>query len=89
MALPRPPLWSRLRAGESARTADVRDQAALDAVGAEATEKFGGIDILVSNAGIANQNPALAAENPTLDDVARVVGGLALLPVDAGLLAKC
>lgn len=42
-----------------ARTADVRDQAALDAVVAEGTEAFGGIDILVSNAGISNQSGVL------------------------------
>lgn len=41
-----------------ARASDVRDQAALDAIVAEATETFGGIDILVSNAGIANQGAA-------------------------------
>lgn len=43
-----------------ARVADVRDQQALDAVVAEATETFGGIDILVSNAGIASQGAAIS-----------------------------
>ncbi len=41
-----------------ARTADVRDQTALDAVVAEATGALGGIDILVSNAGISSQAAA-------------------------------
>ncbi|QSE85922.1 mycofactocin-coupled SDR family oxidoreductase [Rhodococcus koreensis] len=38
-----------------ARAADVRDQASLDVVVEEALREFGGIDILVSNAGISNQ----------------------------------
>lgn len=42
-----------------ARTADVRDQQALDAIVAEATDTFGGIDILVSNAGISSQAAAI------------------------------
>ncbi|WP_109472696.1 mycofactocin-coupled SDR family oxidoreductase [Ornithinimicrobium cavernae] len=42
-----------------ARVADVRDLSALEAVAAEAEEKFGRIDILVSNAGISNQSPVL------------------------------
>lgn len=41
-----------------ARTADVRDQSGLDAVVAEATERYGGVDILVSNAGISSQAAA-------------------------------
>ncbi|WP_406070769.1 mycofactocin-coupled SDR family oxidoreductase [Micromonospora sp. NBC_01638] len=55
-----------------ARTADVRDQGALDAAVAEATEKFGGIDILVSNAGIANQNPALELTDKQWQDILAV-----------------
>ena len=54
-----------------ARTADVRDQAALDAIVAEATETFGGIDILVSNAGISSQ---AAATDLTDADWERVLG---------------
>lgn len=42
-----------------ARAADVRDQEALDAAVAEGTRTFGGIDILVSNAGISNQSGVL------------------------------
>ncbi|MGA9525771.1 MAG: mycofactocin-coupled SDR family oxidoreductase, partial [Myxococcaceae bacterium] len=42
-----------------ARAGDVRDQAALDAVVAEGVKAFGGIDIIVSNAGIANQSGVL------------------------------
>jgi SDR family mycofactocin-dependent oxidoreductase len=41
-----------------ARAGDVRDQAALDGIVAEALEQFGKIDILVSNAGISNQGMA-------------------------------
>lgn len=53
-----------------ARAADVRDQAGLDAVVAEATELFGGIDVLVSNAGIASQSAAI---DLTDDDWTRVL----------------
>jgi hypothetical protein len=42
-------------------TADVRDQAALNAVVAEATETFGGIDVLVSNAGISSDSGSRAS----------------------------
>ena len=41
-----------------ARAGDVRDQAAIDAAVADGLEQFGRIDILVSNAGIANQGMA-------------------------------
>lgn len=41
-----------------ARRADVRDQEALDAIVAEASDAFGGIDVLASNAGISTQGPA-------------------------------
>jgi SDR family mycofactocin-dependent oxidoreductase len=41
-----------------ARQADVRDLAALEAAAAEAVESFGGIDIVVANAGIASFGPS-------------------------------
>ena len=53
-----------------ARTADVRDQVALDAVVADAADTFGGIDILVSNAGISSQ---AAATDLTDDDWRRII----------------
>jgi 3-oxoacyl-[acyl-carrier protein] reductase len=39
--------------------ADVSDQAAVERMAAEAAEKLGGIDILVSNAGLRRQTPFL------------------------------
>ena len=52
-----------------ARAGDVRDQAALDAIVAEATKSFGGIDILVSNAGIANQGAATELTDAQWDSI--------------------
>jgi SDR family mycofactocin-dependent oxidoreductase len=52
-----------------ARTADVRDLAALEAVAAEAVEAFGGIDILVSNAGVSNQSPVLELTDTQWRDI--------------------
>ena len=52
-----------------ARTADVRDLAALEAVAAEAVEMFGGIDILVSNAGVSNQSPVLELTDTQWKDI--------------------
>ena len=55
-----------------ARTADVRDLAALEAVVAEATDVLGGIDILVSNAGIANQSGVLDLTDKQWEDILAV-----------------
>lgn len=41
-----------------AHEADVRDLAALESVVAEANDEFGGIDIVVANAGIASMGPS-------------------------------
>jgi SDR family mycofactocin-dependent oxidoreductase len=41
-----------------ARQADIRDLAALESVVAEANTEFGGIDIVVANAGIATMGPS-------------------------------
>jgi SDR family mycofactocin-dependent oxidoreductase len=54
-----------------AKTADVRDQAALNGVVAEATDFFGSIDILVSNAGISSQ---AAATDLTDGDWEKILG---------------
>ncbi|KAA9156567.1 mycofactocin-coupled SDR family oxidoreductase [Amycolatopsis acidicola] len=52
-----------------ARAGDVRDQATLDAVVAEALGEFGRIDVLVSNAGIANQGAAHELTDKQWDDI--------------------
>jgi SDR family mycofactocin-dependent oxidoreductase len=55
-----------------ARTADVRDLPALEAVAAEAVETFGGIDVLVSNAGVSNQSPVLDLTDQQWEDILSV-----------------
>ncbi|MFF5991270.1 mycofactocin-coupled SDR family oxidoreductase [Prauserella flavalba] len=52
-----------------ARAGDVRDQTTMDAVVAEALGEFGKIDILVSNAGIANQSAAHELTDKQWDDI--------------------
>jgi SDR family mycofactocin-dependent oxidoreductase len=52
-----------------ARTADVRDLAALQAVVREAVEEFGHIDIVVANAGIASFAPILELDEQAWQDV--------------------
>lgn len=52
-----------------ARAADVRDQASLDAVVEEALGEFGGIDILVSNAGISNQGSVVGLTDQQWEDI--------------------
>jgi (+)-trans-carveol dehydrogenase len=59
------------KAGRRALTkrADVRDQAALDAVVAEALDEFGHIDVVVANAGIASFGPTWQLSEQTWQDV--------------------
>ncbi|QZS52799.1 mycofactocin-coupled SDR family oxidoreductase [Rhodococcus opacus] len=52
-----------------ARAADVRDQASLDVVVEEALGEFGGIDILVSNAGISNQGSVVGLTDQQWEDI--------------------
>ncbi|MHA4854964.1 mycofactocin-coupled SDR family oxidoreductase [Rhodococcus sp. MSC1_016] len=52
-----------------ARAADVRDQASLDVVVDEALREFGGIDILVSNAGISNQGSVVGLTDQQWEDI--------------------
>ncbi|OYD61396.1 mycofactocin-coupled SDR family oxidoreductase [Rhodococcus sp. OK302] len=52
-----------------ARAADVRDQASLDVVVEEALREFGGIDILVSNAGISNQGSVVGLTDQQWEDI--------------------
>ncbi|MPV35740.1 mycofactocin-coupled SDR family oxidoreductase [Georgenia subflava] len=55
-----------------ARTADVRDQAALETAVADGVAELGGIDVLVSNAGISNQTPALDLTDQQWQDILSV-----------------
>ncbi|KAA1423178.1 SDR family oxidoreductase, partial [Mycolicibacter arupensis] len=57
--------------GERALTAvaDVRDLAALQAVAAQAAERFGGIDTVVANAGIASYGSVLNVDPETFKRV--------------------
>ena len=52
-----------------ARAADVRDQASLVVVVEEALGEFGGIDILVSNAGISNQGSVVGLTDQQWEDI--------------------
>jgi NAD(P)-dependent dehydrogenase (short-subunit alcohol dehydrogenase family) len=54
-------------------TADVTDRDAMDAAVAEAVERFGGLDVIVANAGIASRGAtALAAEPDQFERVIEV-----------------
>jgi NADP-dependent 3-hydroxy acid dehydrogenase YdfG len=52
-----------------ARPCDVRRQADLDALVADAAEQFGGIDILVANAGVGAYGPFLDLPHDQLDEM--------------------
>ena len=55
--------------GVVARPTDVRDAAALRAVCDETAERFGGIDILVANAGVGAYGPFLELSEKLLDEM--------------------
>ena len=55
--------------GAVARRADVRDPAALEALAAETAERFGGIDILVVNAGVGAYGPFLDLPADQLEEM--------------------
>jgi NADP-dependent 3-hydroxy acid dehydrogenase YdfG len=55
--------------GVVARPCDVRRQADLDALVAEAAERFGGIDILVANAGVGAYGPFLDLPADQLEEM--------------------
>ncbi|MFP5342134.1 MAG: SDR family oxidoreductase [Candidatus Limnocylindria bacterium] len=59
-------------AGAVARPSDVRDRAALAAIVAEGAERFGGIDILVVNAGVGAYGPILDLPEDQLDEMIEV-----------------
>lgn len=59
-------------AGAVARPSDVRDRAALAAIVAEGAERFGGIDILVVNAGVGAYGPILDLPEDELDEMIEV-----------------
>ena len=55
--------------GSVARAADVRDQAAMNAIAAATVDRFGGIDILVVNAGVGAYGPFLDTPAEHIDDM--------------------
>lgn len=55
--------------GVVAMEADVRKQADLDAIAAATAERFGGIDILVVNAGVGSYGPFLEVPADELEDM--------------------
>ena len=55
--------------GVVARSCDVRRQDDLDALAAEAVERFGGIDILVANAGVGAYGPFLELPPDQLEEM--------------------
>ena len=66
-------LVGRLEAGGAealAVTCDVGDEGDVDALVAATRERFGRVDVLVNNAGVANQKPA---HEETLDEFERVL----------------
>jgi NADP-dependent 3-hydroxy acid dehydrogenase YdfG len=56
-------------AGAVARPCDVRSQDDLEALAAEAVKRFGGIDILVANAGVGAYGPFLDLPADQLDEM--------------------
>ena len=55
--------------GALARPCDVRDAAGLEALAAEAAERFGGLDILVANAGVGAYGPFLDLSPEHLEEM--------------------
>lgn len=58
--------------GAVARPSDVRDRAALAAIVADGVERFGGIDILVVNAGVGAYGPIMDLPEDQLDEMIEV-----------------
>jgi len=52
-----------------ARPCDVRDPAALESLAAEAVERFGGVDILIVNAGVGSYGPLLELPADELEEM--------------------
>jgi 3-oxoacyl-[acyl-carrier protein] reductase len=71
--------------GAVARPADVRDLAALQALAAATAERFGGIDILVVNAGVGAYGPFLELPLDQLEEMIDVNVKGALYSVRAAL----
>lgn len=71
--------------GAVARPADVRDPAALDALVKEAVDRFGGLDILVVNAGVGAYGPFLDLPADQLEEMIDVNVKGALYSIRAAL----
>ncbi|MGD2101328.1 MAG: SDR family NAD(P)-dependent oxidoreductase [Acidimicrobiia bacterium] len=71
--------------GAVARSVDVRDADALEAMAAATAEEFGGIDILVVNAGVGSYGPFLELPPDELEDMIDVNVKGALYAVRATL----
>jgi 3-oxoacyl-[acyl-carrier protein] reductase len=73
--------------GAVARPADVRDPAALEAIVTETVERFGGLDIVVVNAGVGAYGPFLDLPAEQLEEMIDVNVKGALYTVRAALPA--
>jgi NAD(P)-dependent dehydrogenase (short-subunit alcohol dehydrogenase family) len=71
--------------GAVARRADVRDPAALEGIAAEAAERFGGLDILIVNAGVGAYGPFLELPPDQLEEMIDVNVKGALYAIRAAL----
>ena len=71
--------------GAVARPCDVRDPEALEALAAETVERFGGLDILVANAGVGSYGPFLDLPTEELEEMIDVNVKGALYAVRAAL----
>ena len=71
--------------GSLARPADVRDPAALEALVKEAVDRFGGLDILVVNAGVGAYGPFLDLPADQLEEMIDVNVKGALYSIRAAL----
>lgn len=71
--------------GAVAQSADVRDLAALDSIAEATAQRFGGIDILVVNAGVGAYGPFLELERDHLDEMIDVNVKGAIYAVRAAL----
>ncbi len=73
--------------GSVAMPTDVRDQAALQALAAATVDRFGGIDILVVNAGVGAYGPLLDMEAEHIEEIIDVNVKGAIYAVRAALPA--